>query len=310
MTSESLVFIGDIHGEYQQLSSLLKRDITATNERCSEKLVFIGDLIDTKYKDEAIDQLGVLTLVKGLVDSGRAHCIMGNHELNAIGWSLKKLNTGEYERPHTEKNYQQHGQFIETVGEGSNLHQHWIAWFKTLPLYYEADDVRAIHAYWNSELISELKAYLNQDGSLKEQHWHDAFNEEHRLFFLLEQLLKGPHIKLPKPYSFTDQGGHVRHQVRIKWWQDEAKTYRDLAASIPDGQLDGIPDIVLPADLSLEVQDKMTFIGHYKLPYSAQGKPYYLSEKVACLDFYDDHRCCVTAFRYRQGDSAAKLGFL
>jgi hypothetical protein len=33
-----------------------------------------------------------------------------------------------------------------------------------------------------------------------------------------EGLTKGLEIPLPAPYSFHDKDGHVRHSVRIRWW--------------------------------------------------------------------------------------------
>lgn len=62
-------FIGDVHGWRDRLEQLLARLDPA------EDLVFLGDLIDRGPESAA-----VIALVRRLCDSGRARCVMGNHE--------------------------------------------------------------------------------------------------------------------------------------------------------------------------------------------------------------------------------------
>ena len=45
----------------------------------------------------------------------------------------------------------------------------------------------------------------------------------------MEGLTKGLKFALPAGHSFADKDGHTRHNVRIRWWEAEAHTYRDLA---------------------------------------------------------------------------------
>ena len=37
---------------------------------------------------------------------------------------------------------------------------------------------------------------------------------------------KGPEVPLPAGISFEDKGGKVRHEVRVRWWQEDLSTYR------------------------------------------------------------------------------------
>jgi serine/threonine protein phosphatase 1 len=66
--SRRVCAVGDIHGYSKALSSLLRKvgDIP---------LIFIGD-----YIDRGPDSAGVLKIVSGLVEEGRAHALLGNHE--------------------------------------------------------------------------------------------------------------------------------------------------------------------------------------------------------------------------------------
>jgi len=66
-----VTFIGDVHGWSERLNRLL--------DQVSGDLVFMGDLID-----RGPDAPGVLLRVKKLCESGRARCLMGNHEYTLL----------------------------------------------------------------------------------------------------------------------------------------------------------------------------------------------------------------------------------
>lgn len=211
----------------------------------------MGDLIDSVPSCDG-DHLALLEQVESLVKHEHAFCLLGNHEFNAIGWMTKKTD-GNWARAHNKNNKIQHQAFLEAVIEGSKEHERWIAWFKSLPLFIDFGEVRAIHACWDEKALARLKPYLNSDNSLKEAHWQDAFDESHELFTLCEILLKGPERELPTGDSFVDKTGKVRTRERIKWWGDA---------------------------LSEEII-KPVVIGHYTL----SGLPEALSEKVLCVDY-------------------------
>src|SRR5574343_30461 len=139
--------IGDIHGHYAKLESLLdklgyaQRNGTWTPPD-GRMAVFLGDLID-----RGPEQLRVLETVRAMRDAGHAHCIMGNHELNAIGYATPYPSTpGRFVREHSDKNLRQHAEFLRQVGEGSAAHREWVAWFRTLPVTLDLGGIRAVHA--------------------------------------------------------------------------------------------------------------------------------------------------------------------
>ena len=79
--------IGDLHGQYDKLVSLLLHlGYSEQDGKWSHPdriAVFVGDLIDRGPK-----QLETVGIVRAMVESGSAKCILGNHEFNAIAWAL------------------------------------------------------------------------------------------------------------------------------------------------------------------------------------------------------------------------------
>ncbi len=65
--SGPVCFVGDIHGWLDRLKSVLAQ--------CEGHVIFLGDLID-----RGPDSAGVVRLIRSMVESGTATCLMGNHE--------------------------------------------------------------------------------------------------------------------------------------------------------------------------------------------------------------------------------------
>lgn len=283
MTPQNLIFIGDVHGQYGKLCALLEHldflPAELDSAAARSQLVFLGDLIDNR-PTQVSDHHETLALVKAWCDQGLAYCLLGNHEFNAVGWALKHPKTGAPLRRHSDNNRKQHQQFLDEVGEGSLQYQAWIDWFMRLPLFYDFGHVRAIHACWQDNAIHKIQPYLNEDNSLKIEHWPDAFDERHELYQLCETLLKGPELALPEGYHFVDKTGTERHHVRVKWWQEQSKTYRDIAQVQPD-MVTCIPSVPLRAVQPHPAIEIPVVIGHYTLA----GLPAPLSDKVVCVDY-------------------------
>ncbi|WP_298441541.1 metallophosphoesterase [uncultured Ferrimonas sp.] len=290
INASKLLIIGDIHGHSHKLTALLEQaDFDPSDSDSAARdsqLLFVGDLIDNGLDGEQCDQLALLQQVKALVDGGFGHCILGNHELNAIGW-LTRRRDGRYGRDRNKpSNLNQHQQFLSQVGQDSGEHNAWIEWFKTLPLFIETESLRAIHACWHQPSIDKLKPYLHADNSLKAEFWPDAFDPQHPLFQLLETLLKGPEVKLPNGLSFHDKNGTERHHLRVAWWQTPAQCHSFADIAVPGTAL---PDSLLSQpidgfDFGFNLaQLKPVFIGHYYLPVTPYPQP--LSLQVACIDF-------------------------
>ena len=149
--------IGDIHGYADELEKLLQKlgyiSINGIYQHPdNRKVAFVGDFIDRGPKIRES-----LHLVKDMCDAGHALAVMGNHEYNAICFHTPHTEKGGFFRDHSLKEIEQH---IETLRQFKHHESEWpmfLEWFKSLPLYYENDDVRMVHACWDDEHIKWIK---------------------------------------------------------------------------------------------------------------------------------------------------------
>lgn len=271
--------IGDIHGQVERLYKLLAKlgyvETADGWQHPIRKAIFVGDFIDRND-----DQLPVLKTVKAMVDAGNALAVMGNHELNAIGWYTEHTeHKGQYLRARNKKNRHQHQAFLSAVGEQSAVHELWINWFKTLPVFLDLGELRIIHACWDEVAINTLKPYLNDSNCLKESYLASFFDEASPAFQAIEVLLKGQELDLPEGIVFYDKEQNERHKVRVRWWLQGEFTWQQLAIAIPDVKV--LPDSKT-GYLGVGYQQPIpVFIGHYWLT----GTPQPLAPYVACVDY-------------------------
>ncbi|MEA3107234.1 MAG: hypothetical protein QOI88_1839 [Gammaproteobacteria bacterium] len=273
--------IGDIHGEFDKLISLL--GVLGYSEsgglwrHSGRTAVFVGDLIDRGPK-----QLETVELVRGMVEAGAARCVLGNHEFNAIAWVTPDPDRpGHFLRDHHKPgNRAQHQAFLDVV-EGTPRQKEVTDWFKTLPLWLDLDGLRVVHACWHEESMNVLRPVLRPNHSLTDAAILFASREGHPVFNALEVVCKGPEVPLPPGISFVDKGGKVRHEVRVRWWQDDLSTYRKAAIG-PPGDMAMIPDVPLPEEWKGHpYAGPPVLFGHYWFT----GKPAVISPRFACLDY-------------------------
>src|SRR5690606_7295131 len=125
---------------------------------------------------------------------------------------------------------------------GSARHKEIIGWFKTLPVMYQGNGIRAIHACWHSGSIEVAKPLLSHDLSITEEGWQ-AFHFKHSLEFVaMETLLKGMEVELPAGVSFKDKDGHIRKRTRTEWWIPKARTYAEIC-NLPNELRETLPDM-------------------------------------------------------------------
>ena len=284
--------IGDIHGQASKLQSLLSklgyRESGGTYRHPERRILFLGD-----YIDRGPDIRTVLRIVRGMVASGEAVALMGNHELNALHYHTES-GDGQYLRSHHKSKTEQHiatlRQFSGVTGPWEDRHlkrldtkwQEWLQWFARLPLFFETEDFRAIHACWSEDHIKDIAGR-----SLQDDEFLFAASEKTRTEGrAVEILLKGPELGLPDGLTFKDKDGHTRDTMRVRWWDLAQKehSYASLVmppgAPAPEGRvgqqaLEGFPDYRADA--------KPVFCGHYWLPHDGGTAP--LARNVMCLDF-------------------------
>lgn len=273
-------FIGDIHGHADKLTALLtkmgyslKKGVFSHPDR---KAFFVGD-----YIDRGPEIRETLQIVRKMVESENAIALMGNHEYNALCFHFQETEGGHL-RKHLIKNIIQHFDTLKQFQNRQEEHEDYLEWFKTLPLFYETETFRAVHACWDKKNIAYLKSHL-PDGRLHDELIYQSVKKGTLFNETLEETLKGREIKIPSGLDFKDKDGTTRKEIRIKWWEDPAKiSYQEISVE----QLENLPKT--PVDVSLlknagyyKEQDKPVFFGHYWL----QGNPWLYKKNICCLDY-------------------------
>ena len=308
--------IGDIHGSAVELNERL-RDLgyeldgwSGALHHPTRQAVFVGDLID-----RGPAQRQVLELVKAMVDHGAAQIVMGNHEFNAIAYSLlDPANPKEHLRHHSSKNQEQHEAFLSqlTIAEQA----YYLAWFRSMPLWLDLGGLRVVHACWHQPSIDVVERHLGGARFTSFDQFvlaaRDGDKEDpDSLYKAVEILLKGPEMDLSTYGAppFKDKDGHKRSHARIKWWKHDVHTARDIA-EIPGDAMDEPRNNYLEAhggqleqpihkgDVTYTYSGEVpVFYGHYW----RQNDPEFREDwtgKTACVDFSAVKGGTMVAYRW------------
>jgi len=273
--------IGDIHGYASELKALLAKmdyqEIGGVWQHPERTVIFLGDFVDG-----GPEQVETVQIARRMVESDNALAVMGNHEYNAVAWATPDhASPNGYLRPHTDKNLNQHREFLDQVGERSELYKGFIEWFKTLPLFLDLPEFRVVHACWHPYHLKKISPLLDDQNCLLPESWEATARKGSEPYEALETLLKGLEIRLPNGYEFRDKYDHPRTNMRTRWWDLQGVTYRDLAMVAPE-VAERIPDNpVLGNVLPGYDGEKPVFVGHYWM----SGEPAPLNENIACLDY-------------------------
>ena len=286
-------FIGDIHGHADKLMELLEKlGYKARGGSYSHPIrtvLFVGDYIDRGPKIRE-----TLMIVRQMVESGNAIALMGNHEYNALCFHYEEREGGHL-RKHLIKNIIQHFATLQQFQNRQKEYEDYLEWFKTLPLFYETDSFRAVHACWDGDNISSLRSVLKDD-KLNETTLHHSVLKGTDMYRTIDETLKGKEVRMPEGLSFFDKDATERNEIRIKWWQDpKQSSYREMSV-IP---LESLPEE--PFDISMiqsskyySGNEKPVFFGHYWM----NGYPGLLRGNVCCLDFSVAKHGYLAAYRF------------
>ncbi|MBW2231811.1 MAG: metallophosphoesterase [Deltaproteobacteria bacterium] len=135
------LFIGDVQGCGDELDLILDRATARFGEECV--FHFVGDLVN-----RGPYSMRVLERVRKLADAGRAHCVLGNHEINLITQAFGLREAGERDTIH------------EILG--SQEADDWLDWLRALPLVESAELSgcpfamvhAAVHPDWDLETLA------------------------------------------------------------------------------------------------------------------------------------------------------------
>jgi hypothetical protein len=274
--------IGDIHGHADELVQLLDAlgygQSGGVYRRPDRKMIFLGDFIDRGPQIRR-----VLEIVRPMVEAGHALAVMGNHELNALAYHTEDRDSpGEHLRRHSPKNERQHRATLEQLTQEELLS--YLGWFWTLPMWLDLDGLRAVHACWDDPAMSDIAGAHQGLGGITAEFLHSACRKGNALFAPVEIILKGKEGKLPDGASFQDKDGHVRTEIRTRWYlPPDGHTYRTYALQSDAIDCDlGLHEAVIEAAAPYPADAKPVFVGHYWL--SAE-RPELLAGNVACLDY-------------------------
>ncbi len=296
--------IGDIHGHATLLKRLLTRlgyhrsGVSWRYPGGSRRVVFVGD-----YIDRGPEIRETLRIVRAMVDNDGGHALMGNHEFNAVGWHTTDPLGRPY-RPHSPTHLKQHRRTLEEYAGDTEALQSDIAWMRTLPLFFEDESIRVVHAAWDQGIVEWLRKREAAHGASTpltgDTFLHDAFQMGTREYEAVETLLKGYETALPQGYSYRDKDGARRFSTRIQWWSDRIDgrngvvSLGEIATPPADRLLEHVTIPRSLVDVAPYTDTIPVFFGHYWLT----GTPAPLSPVTACLDYSVAKGGPLCAYRY------------
>lgn len=141
--------ISDIHGCSKTFKALVENKIQLTKD---DNLFLLGD-----YIDKGIDSAGVLDYILYLKENDyQVFPLMGNHEFNLL----------EASQEYNERMFLLFLKINKCKGivdEEMKIKPHYLAFFKSLPYYYELEEYHLVHAgfdFRNEKPFENYKAML------------------------------------------------------------------------------------------------------------------------------------------------------
>jgi hypothetical protein len=274
--------IGDVHGHAGALRHLLRRlGYRARNGAWrypgdTRQVLFVGDFVD---RGPEIPE--VVRIVRRMIDCGAAQAVMGNHEYNALAWHTRG-DRGEWLREHNEVHRRQHAATLQQYAHSPAALADLLGWIRGLPLFFENDLLRVVHAAWEDRAVDETRANptpLGDDRYLQESSYAGNRPSE-----IVETLLKGIEMPLPPGLFYLDKEGTRRYKTRVRWWLDGCEGCRAADVAMPPAD-EALGETPLPPEALAIIpgydDPRPVFVGHYWLT----GSPRPLSERVACVDY-------------------------
>jgi hypothetical protein len=267
-------FIGDVHGEFDKLESLLLGKGYESNGisfySSNRTAVFVGDFVD-----KGPDSLKVLQLVKKMVDEDNAIVVLGNHDWNWIRFNT--LNEkGGYLRDHSLDNLHQNAETRAVWKNADEVEQKsLLEWLSKLPFWIKDEKFGVVHACWDEEAIEKLQDYgvfCFEDYYKLISHYDINHETVKNVEQKIDQILCGPEETLPDGKTFKDDKGKVRNKYRVKWWGiAECKNLSDAFVKAEDhftgSDLIDLKGYSVPkAKLKERSFNGPVFFGHYNLP--------------------------------------------
>lgn len=286
MKPQSYDLIGDIHGQYDKLVTVLNalgytprsdnpQDFAGWTHPGGRKVIFLGDYIDRGPKIRE-----VLREVRSMVESGDALAIMGNHEYNAILYQMPD-GKGGWLRARWGKNKDNHARTLDAFRGREDEWADWIKWMKRLPMFLDLGDLRAVHASWDARMIELLRG---QD-TAGEDFLRESADKTSAAYRAVEHVLKGPELDLPEGKFYLDKENVRRKRIRARWWglPEGPIAVGQLAMPLPVEIADEVSAEVVGQLPNYGPDEPPVFFGHYWMPPHLPKIP--LAPNLASLDY-------------------------
>lgn len=215
--------VGDVHGEIDALKMLLDHLGYTANGTHSEgrRLVFLGDLTD-----RGPDSPAVVNLVKTLVNSGCAQCVLGNHDLNILLGQRKHDNHWYFGEDWS---LDDSPEPTPAVLADDAIRRRVREFFESQPLVLERHDVRIVHACWDDEMVEIARKATDAAALLQEYAVRiDSDNKtvpglddidrglSHQNRNPVKVLTSGKERRVKAPFEAS---GKIRYEERVRWWE-------------------------------------------------------------------------------------------
>ena len=285
--------IGDVHGHEAALRHLLVR--LGYRERLghlahpSRQAIFVGDIID---RGPQIRE--TLALIRSMVEAGAAQCVLGNHELNALGYHTpSRRRPGDYMRSHSLGIETQHSETIRQVPEQERRSH--LAWLRTLPLWLTLKGIRVVHACWDDEAISFLTSLHHMP--MQDDFLEAACDRTTPIFQATKTLIRGKKTILPDAIRSWNHAGTPQAKARSRWYlAPQGKTFAEYL--MPAERFEGdalLDDATITAARPYPCDAPPVFFGHYRMN---NAIPHPLATNVACLDWSGAPAPALCAYRW------------
>ncbi len=285
--------IGDVHGEADLLKNLLMQmGYTAQDNIFSHpnrKAIFVGDFIN---RGPSIKE--TIRMIRAMVENGHAYAILGNHEINAIFYTLHDKQGKHFSKRWSRLRLDLNLTFSEFDGEMKEWNSH-VKWMRTLPLFLELDGIRVVHACWQDDNIRILKEQLSES-KLKRSFLKLIGKNSNNISKAFWETCKGIDFQLPKDLLVFDDAGRPHRSFRSKWWRNpEGMTFKELSFEsrfeLPPYT---IPEEVINSRTPYPKESPIVFFGHYCMKNGTN----ILESNVCCLDSCVSRNGKLTAYQW------------
>ncbi|MFC6668850.1 serine/threonine protein phosphatase [Marinobacterium aestuariivivens] len=274
-----------MHGCALSLRMLLERlgysRVAGVYRHPRRQAIFVGDIIDRGPRIRES-----LHLVRGMVEAGAAQIVMGNHEYNFLCYCTPgRPGSGlDYLRSHTPRHHRILKETLAEFAGHPQEQQEVLEWIQGLPLFLEFDEFRVIHACWPAALIERFRREYGGN-HISTDFLHRSVVPQSFECRLMDQALRGTHLKLPNDEVIMSKDGFQRHFFRTRFWVEAPEYYADVVFQ-PDPLPEHVARMRLKASdrrnlLHYGADEKLLFIGHYW----REGEPEPITDNIACLDY-------------------------